>query len=316
MKMTGKKKLIGTFLIVGTLAICLALLLNRGGTPKVNRYEATDGDTIKAQFSDGSSVLIRYAAVNAPGNPKKHIQTLGKTAFEFNKALIENAQDAGNLIVDLKPTDERNNGKDPHGRPLAHVFVGGGRSAENNVEVRLVAKGYARLDVRNPNDKNIANGQDFDVRYANALIAAQIEAAMARRGWWGEDDEYADSDLIIAAIKQWSDDEIVYIINRGAEPINLTDGWQLEDKAEHQLFFRKFPDCILPPGGLLRVHSYSASRDKKGTLEYRTDAEIDLYWRGDPIWNQEKAEIGILYGPNSEDAVYSYTYPLTNDYWK
>ncbi len=312
MKMTGKKKLIGAFLIVGALAICLTLLLNRGGTPKVNRYEATDGDTIRAQFSDGSSVLIRYAAVNTPGIS----QTLGKTAFEFNKALIENAQDAGNLIVDLKPTDGRNNGKDPHGRPLAHVFVGGERSPENNVEVRLVAQGYARLDVRKPNDKNIANGQDFDVRYAEDLIAAQIDAATARSGWWGEDDEYADSDLITAAIKQWSDDEIVYIINRGSEPIDLTDGWRVEDNAGHPLFFREFPDCILHPGGLLRVHSYSASKDKKGTLEYRTGAEIDLYWRSDPIWNQEKQEIGTLYGPNSEDAVYSYTYPLTNDYWK
>ena len=316
MKMTGKKKLVGTFLIVGTLAICLILLLNRGGAPKVDRYETIDGDTIKAHLSDGKSVLIRYAAVNAPGNRQVHVQTLGKTAFEFNKALIENAQDAGNLIVDLKPTDEGSNGEDRDNRPLAHVFVGGERSAEDNVEVRLVAKGYARLDVREPNDKKIANGQDFDVRYANALIAAQIEAAMARRGWWGEDDEYADSDLIIAAIKQWSDDEIVYIINRGSEPVNLTDGWLLEDDAGQQLFFRNFPDCVLPPGGLLRVHSNSAAKEKKGTLKYRTDAEIDLYWRGDPIWNQEKKEIGILYGPNSEGAVYSYTYPLTDDYWK
>jgi len=312
MKLTGKKKLVGTFLIVGTLAICLILVLNRGGTPKVDRYEAIDGDTIKAQFSDGSSILIRYAAVNTPARS----QTLGTTAWEFNEGLIQSAQAAGNLIVDLKPTDEGNNGEDRDDRLLAHVFVGKERNVEDNVEVRLVAKGYARLDVRNPNDKNVANGQDFDVHYAENLIAVQIEAAMARRGWWGEDDEYADSDLIIAAIKQWSDDEIVYIINRGTEPIDLTDGWRLEDDAGQQLFFRNFPDCVLPPGGLLRVHSNSAAKEKKGTLKYRTDAEIDLYWRGDPIWNQEKKEIGILYGPNSTTAVYSYIYPLTDDYWK
>jgi len=311
MKMTGKKKLVGTFLIVGTLAICLILVLNRGGTPKVDRYEAIDGDTIKAQFSDGSSILIRYAAVNTPARS----QTLGTTAWEFNEGLIQSAQAAGNLVVDLKPTDEGNNGKDRDGRPLAHVFVGGERSAEGNVEVRLVAKGYARLDIRNPCDKDIANGQDFDVRYAEDLIAAQIEAAMARRGWWGEDDEYADSDLIIAAIKQWSDDEIVYIINRGSEPVNLTDGWRLEDYAEQQLFFSNFPDCVLPPGGLLRVHSHSAAKEKKGTLKYRTDTEIDLYWRGDPIWNQDE-DIGILYEPNNASEVYFYTYPLTTDYWR
>ncbi len=315
MKLTGKRKLVGTFLIVGTLAICLILVLNRGGTPKVDRYEVTDGDTIKAHLSDGNSFLIRYAAVNAPGNPQGHVQTLGKTAFDFNKELIQNAQDAGNLIVNLKPTDEGNNGKDRDGRPLAHVFVGGERSAEDNVEVRLVAKGYARLDVRQPCDKDIANGKDFDVRYAEDLITAQIEAAMARRGWWGEDDEYADSDLIIAAIKQWSDDEIVYIINRGSEPVNLTDGWRLEDYAGHPLFFSNFPDCVLPPGGLLRVHSHSAAKEKKGTLKYRTDTEIDLYWRGDPIWNQDE-DIGILYEPNNASEVYFYTYPLTTDYWR
>ena len=265
MKMTGKKKLVGTFLIVGTLAICLILVLNRGGTPKVDHYEVKDGDTIKAQFSDGSSILIRYAAVNTPARS----QTLGTTAWEFNEGLIQSAQAAGNLVVDLKPTDEGNNGKDRDGRPLAHVFVGEERSAEENVEVRLVAKGYARLDVRNPCDKDIANGQDFDVRYAEDLIAAQIEAAMARRGWWGEDDEYADSDLIIVAIKQWSDDEIVYIINRGSEPVNLAAEWKLIDASgseRNTLVFSDYliDECFLPPGGLFRIHSGSVATGRRG----------------------------------------------------
>ena len=311
MRLTGRKKLVGTFVIVGIIAICLILVLNRGGTPKVDRYEARDGDTIKAHFSDGSSVLIRYAAVNTPGLS----QTLGKTAFEFNKELIENAQDTGKLIIDLKPTDEGNNGEDRDNRPLAHVFVGGERSAEDNVEVRLVAKGYARLDVREPNDKKIANGDDFDVRYAEDLIVAQIEAAMARRGWWGEDDEYADSDLIIAAIKQWSDDEIVYVINRGNEPIDLTDDWRLEDGAGNQLFFRRFPDCVLLPRGLLRVHSGSVATGRGGEHTTYGESEVDFYWTGNHIWDQD-GDDGTLYGPDSASEVYSYTYPLKADYWK
>jgi len=320
MKMTGKKKLVGTFLIVGTIAICLILLLNRGGTPKVDRYEARDGDTIKAQFSDGSSVLIRYAAVNAPGNSKTHVQTLGKTAFEFNKELIQNAQDAGNLIVDLKPTDEGNNGKDRDDRPLAHVFVGEERSAENNVEVRLVAKGYARLDVRNPCDKDISNGEDFDVRHAEDLIAAQIETAMARRGWWGEDDEYADSDLIIAAIKQWSDDEIVYIINRGSEPVNLAARWKLIDASgsdRNTLVLSDYliDECFLPPGGLFRIHSGSVATGRRGEHTPCGESEVDFYWTGNEIWDQDGDE-GTLYGPDSASKVYSYTYPLTDDYWQ
>ena len=316
MKLTGKKKLVGTALIVGAIAICLILVLNRGGSPKVDRYEARDGDTIKAHFSDGSSVLIRYAAVNTPGLS----QTLGKTAWGFNKKLINNAQDAGNLIVDLKPTDEGNNGEDRDNRPLAHVFVGGERSAENNVEVRLVAEGYARMDIREPNDEKIANGDDFDVRYAEDLIAAQIEAAMAPRGWWGEEDEYADSNLIIAAIKQWSDDEIVYIINRGSEPVNLAAEWKLIDASGSERNTLVFSDyligeCLLPPGGLFRIHSGSVATGKAGEHTSFGESEVDFYWTGNEIWDQDGDE-GTLYGPNSASEVYSYTYPLTTDYWK
>jgi len=316
MKMTGKKKLVGMFLIVGTLAVCLILVLNHGGTPKVDHYEVIDGDTIKAQFSDGSSILIRYVAVNTPA----HSQTLGKTAGEFNQGLIQSAQAAGNLVVDLKPTDEGNNGEGRDDRPLAHVFVGEERNVEDNVEVRLVAKGYARLDVRNPNDKNIANGEDFDVRYAEELIAAQIEAAMARRGWWGEDDEYADSDMIIAAIKQWSDDEIVYIINRGPEPVNLAAEWKLIDASgseRNTLVFSDYliDECLLPPGGLFRIHSGSVATGRRGEYGTCGESEVDFYWTGNEIWSQD-ADIGILYRPNSATAVYSYIYPLTDDYWK
>jgi len=316
MKMTGKKKLIGTFLIVGIFAICLILVLNHCGTPGVDHYEVTDGDTIKAYLSDGNSFLIRYAAVNAPARS----QTLGVTAFEFNKELIQNAQAAGNLIVDLQPTDEDNNGEDHYGRPLAHVFVGREGNVEDNVEVRLLAKGYARLDVRNPCDKDIANGQDFDVRYAEDLITAQIEAAMARRGWWGENDEYADSDLIIAAIKQWSDDEIVYIINRGSEPVNLAAEWKLTDGSgseRNTLIFSDYliGECFLPPGGLLRIHSGSVATGRRGEHIHCGESEVDFYWAAYEIWDQE-GDRGFLYGPNSATVAYSYIYPLAGDYWE
>lgn len=315
MKLRGKKKLLGAVIIFGALAISLILVLNRSGAPRVNHYEATDGDTIKALLSDGDSFLIRYAAVNAPGNPQGHVQTLGRMAFELNKKLIQDAQETGNLIVDLKPSDQGNKGEDTHKRPLAHVFVGTPENFDNSVEVRLVSEGYARLDVRDPNDTNIASGKDFDVRYANPLITAQIQAAMDRKGWWGKDDEYADSDVVIAVIKQWSDDEIVYIINRGTEPIDLAAGWRLVDGANHELLFSDFPGCVIAPRGLLRVHSNSAANEKKGKIEHQSDTQADVYWRGDAIWNQD-GDMGTLYGPHNANAVYSYTYPLRTDYWK
>ena len=315
MKIT-RKKLLGTLLVVGTITVCLILVLNRGGILKVDRYEVIDGDTIKAYLSDAESFSIRYAAVNTPGLS----QTLGKTAFEFNEELIDNAQDADNLIVDLKPADEANNGEDRDNRPLAHIFVGKERNVGDNVEVRLVAKGYARLDVREPNDKNIANGKDFDVRYAEDLIAAQIGAAMHRRGWWGEDDKYKDSDLIIAAIKQWSDDEIVYIINRGPEPVNLAAEWKFIDASgseRNTLVFSDYliDECLLPPGGLLRIHSAALSTGRGGEHTPCGKSAIDFYWTGYEIWNQD-GDIGTIYGPNSEDSVYAYTYPLTTQYWR
>lgn len=314
------KKIIGLIVLVGALTICLVLVLNRGGTPKVVHISSVkDGDTVEAKLSNGDTIDIRYASINAPGRS----QTLGKTAWEFHEKLI---QKAGNLVVDLKPVDKDESGKDSYGRPLAHVFLNEERTAGNNIGVRLVSEGYARLDVRKPCDEDIASGKDFDVLYAEELIAAQIEAAMNRQGWWGEDDKYAESDVIIAAIKQWSSDEIVYIINRGNEPINLANSWNLvdkkheEDQPKHELVFSVFcsEGCVLPPGGLLRVHSGSAVNGvngKKGELEYRTESEIDLYWWRSPVWNQD-GDIGILYGPDSEEEVYSYMYPLTAGYWK
>ena len=105
---------------------------------------------------------------------------------------------------------------------------------------------------------------------------------MHRRGWWGEDDKYKDSDLIIAAIKQWSDDEIVYIINRGSEPINLAAKWKLIDASgseRNKLVLSDYltDECLLPPGGLLRIHSGSLAKGRGGEHTPFGESEIDFY---------------------------------------
>lgn len=60
---------------------------------------------------------------------------------------------------------------------------------------------------------------------------------------------------MIAAIKQWSEDEMVYIINRGKTPIDLSDSWLLHDEDENYMlrFKEHFPHgCTLPSGGVLK----------------------------------------------------------------
>jgi len=274
----------------------------------VRGVRARDGDTILVEFSDGSGrrEWVRYASINAPGLD----QCFGKEARRCNEDLIK-GQD---LWLELDPAN--NDYRRAQGRLLGHVFLSPHRTQTSSVAVCLVADGYARLDVRDPIDDDIEIGEDFDVRYTHWIITAQIKAAATRRGWWGECDDYVDSDVIIAAIKQWSHDEIVYIVNRGDDPIDLAGGWKLWDEAgkegseRNTLDFSDYliDECLLLPGGLLRVHSGRAAKDKRGQLTGCNELEMDFYWRGYRIWNQDSDE-GYLYDPDG-NLVYHYSYPL------
>lgn len=276
----------------------------------VRGVRARDGDTILVEFSDGSGrrEWVRCASINAPGLD----QCFGKEARRCNEDLIK-GQD---LWLELNPADD--DYRRAQGRLLGHVFLSPHRTQTSSVAVQLVAAGYARLEVRDPNDYDISNGEDFDVRYANWIIPAQIEAATARDGWWGRCDDYMDLDVIIAAIKQWSDDEIAYIVNRGDDPIDLAAGWKLWDEAgkegdersTHRLDFSDhlIDECLLQPGGLLRVHSGSVATGRGGEHTPCNELEMDFYWTGHNIWNQDKDE-GYLYDPD-DNLVYHYLYPL------
>jgi len=292
---------------VGGLAVALVMILNPGDSQGIRGLTLKDGDTATIQFSNGDIVDIRYASINAPGGA----QTLGKTVLTYEEQLIK---EAPRIVVDVKPSSEGKDGKGLYGRKLAYVFLSTGKEVRDNVNVILVSEGFARLDVRNPSDTNIESGNDFDVLYAEEIINAQIKAAMTRQGWWGLDDTNVGAHVVVAAIRQWSADETVYIINRSEEAIDFSSGWTLKDSDSHELVLSDFSNCSLLPGKVLRVHSGPAVEAKLGQVLRRDNDDIDLYWRGDHVWNQDK-DVATLSDP-AGNLVYSYHYPLTETYWK
>jgi len=286
------------------LAFSLILIAGQVYLKKVTGMSAHDGDTISVDF-DGEKQDVRYISINTPGF--RNSDCFAEEAQQRNEELIKRAE----LWLELDPTNDGY--RKDRNRLLGYVFLSPDRTQTSSVAVQLVAYGYARLDVRNPIDDDIRNGKDFDVRYANWIIPAQIGAATTRRGWWGECDDYVDSDVIIVAIKQWSDDEIVYIVNRGDDPIDLAAGWKLRDASGSERNVLDFSDylideCLLSPGGLLKVHSGSVAKGGGGKDIACNELEMDFYWTGYNIWNQDKDE-AYLYDPDGSLA-YHYSYPL------
>ncbi|MCR4404753.1 MAG: lamin tail domain-containing protein [Candidatus Acetothermia bacterium] len=296
----------GKILLALPLAVvsCLVLIAEPVELQQVRGVSARDGDTIVAELHDGGRGEVRYASINAPGLG----QCLGPEAKQCNEALTKD------LWLELDPTD--GGYQEVRDRLLAHVFLRLERSQTSSIEVQLVAEGCARLDVIDPNDTQLSQEKDFDVRYADWLVAAQLEAARSRNGWWGQCDDYGDSEVMIAAIKQWSDDEVVYILNRGDEEVDLEAGWKLSDGSgspRNTLDFGQelAGQCILPAGGLLRVHSGPVSTGRGGEHTACGEQIIDFHWTGHKIWDNGKDE-AWLYRPDGTVA-YRYSYPLDWD---
>ncbi len=256
---------------------------------------AIDGDTIMAELADGTREEVRIISVNAPGLAA----CLGDRARTASEALIKGRT----IWLELDP--ERGMDRRYQDRLLAHVFMERVQTPSAHLGTRLVEQGLAKLDVRDPRDTWPED--HFDIRYASWIIAAQVEAAKRKSGWWGECDPYRDSDLVIAAIKQWTN-ETVYVVNRGAEPVNLA-GWSLRDRANNQLIFseRLIGACLLPPGGVLRVHSGPFDTARRGTHTPCGEAEIDWYWTGRRIWDNRPGDEAWLDWNNQPR--YHYVYP-------
>ncbi len=296
----------GLLLIIVLLFVALSTYGIQNQFERAVGLHSTDGDCIKVEFVGDGRESVRYNSVNAP----KKDQCFGPEATSYNDQLIKGK----NIWLELNPVDDGY--EKSYQRVLAYPFLGPARTQSNSVEILLVEKGYARLDVRNPNDDDIMEGKDFNVRYADWIIEAQRKAVLNRRGWWRMCDEHTETNFVIAVIKQWSEDEVVYLVNRGDSPIDLAAEWILKDSTGGDRNTLDFSDhfygkCLLPPAGVLRIHSGSIATGRGGEHTACGKPEIDLMWTGHHIWNnnKDKAELHDLEG----EVVDRYEYPLQWD---
>jgi hypothetical protein len=173
---------------------------------------------------------------------------------------------------------------------LAYVFLD--KDAKNCVNVELVRQGAARIDVRAVRDET--PDDDFAVKHLDRLLTAQIEACRARRGWWAKGDPHADSDLVIVFIKFWGKNETLYLVNRGQQPVNLGDGYQLADKDGKNKFrlASAFPtgECLLSPNGVCRIHT---GRHAEKPPPVSGGKEMDIGWSGRTVWNNDGDEAAL-----------------------
>jgi len=270
-----------------------------------------DGDTITVRLPDDGTMKVRYLGVNAPElSDKEH---LGPDAKDANAKLVEHQ----NVWLELEKKGEGFlRGRD--NRVLAYVFLDAART--QLVQEGLVKQGLARIDLRGVTDTALRTDR-FPVRYADALIAAQIAAAKNRDGVWGLDDSYPKANLAIAAIKFWGEKEAVYLVNRADKPIELAENWILMDAAawkskkegkrpQHELSFSDFfgPSCVLPPGGILLIYTGPGIPVKmNGKVIGCGTRKVEAYWTRRQVWDND-GDSAYLLGPDGK-LYFVYTYP-------
>ncbi len=120
-----------------------------------------DGDTVR--LADGR--WVRLLNINTPeiGTERKRGEPGGEQARRELKALT------GNRRVRLEYDLERH---DKYGRTLAYLFTEDGI----HINLTLIKRGWAIANLHPPN-----------LKYTDAILAAQLEAERAKRGIWGMD---------------------------------------------------------------------------------------------------------------------------------
>lgn len=208
--------------------------------------------------------------------------------------------------------------RDRDGRLPSWVFAETLQTAP--VQGVLVREGLAMVDVREVVDRELAAGC-FPVGYADSLLEAQRQAALARRGLWGLPPFCPEADFLVAGIKHWGDVEEVYLINRGGKAIELSAGWMLMDETAHAKwvaggesrnlipFQGAFAGgCTLPPGGVLVIRTGPGiPESERKRLQGCGTGQVILNWFGYKMWNTE-GDTAYLYGPDGE-LICSFRYP-------
>jgi endonuclease YncB( thermonuclease family) len=271
--------------------------------------EVKDGDSLKIRSPEGGPLDIRYMGVNAPELDDE--ARLGPVAKERNEDILG----GGSVWLEVE-SSEPGWLTDRDGRVLAYVFLE--ETGEIPVQTELIREGLALLDLRGLIDRDLTSDA-FPIRYADQLINAQIEAASSRSGLWALPGSFPDSELIIAAIEFWGYQETVWIINRGAVPIELAENWIFIDRhaIEHEgsrnvlKFSGPFgPSCILPAEGQLAINNGpDTPGNRRETCSGCGTDRPELWWFGYKVWDNEGDEAS-LFSPDGERCSRYYYPPL------
>lgn len=297
-KMAVKLILLGVSLVI--LGYYLPLAQADLHEAWVNACE--DGDTIQVKLSEKPDTLegVRYLLASAP----ERSDCLGQKAADYNCNLVSGKQ----VWLEIEPQEDGDYLRGSRHRILAYVY----RDSEGTdmVNLRLVQTGYAKIDIRDARDDTPSD--DFRVKYLDRFIQAQLEAVKARKNLWGSCDIYNNSNLAIAFIKFWGREEVAYILNRGEEDFDLTSNWKLSDDDGNEITFNRAftmgEQCLLPPGGVLRVHSGpTVPEGKKKSFESCGESIVDFHWMRRKVWDNDGDDAFLK---NAQDElIYHYCYP-------
>ncbi len=264
--------------------------------------EVVDGATLSVRLPDDQVEQVRYMGIDAP-EPANEI-LLGREAHEVNVELTADSH----VWLEVEPAGE---GYLRHaGQLLAYVFADEERT--ELLQEELLLRGLALLDKRNLVDRELFPGA-FRVRYADRLIAAQITAVMSRSGLWELPAFFPERDLLIAAVRFWGDVEVVYLVNRGDQALDLAGPWRLLDRSAYTHFLEgrqglhvlEFsgafgPSCFLQPGGVLSILTGPGiSEAALHTLSGCGTGRALYRWTRRYVW-ANAGDKAVLLGPDDE----------------
>jgi endonuclease YncB( thermonuclease family) len=138
-----------------------------GALERATVVRVVDGDTIRVDRGRGSEA-VRYIGIDAPETvrPNHPVEWMGPEAASANAALVSDRE----VLLERDVSDA-----DGFGRLLRYVWVELEPGGLAMVNLELVARGYAAAVTYPP-----------DVRWTDALRAAQAAAREAGLGLWGD----------------------------------------------------------------------------------------------------------------------------------
>jgi endonuclease YncB( thermonuclease family) len=263
--------------------------------PKSERTEFTvtivdvvDGDTMEAEFQDGSRDTLRLLGIDTPelngGVDPEEFEGIPDSAAgrDWLEGWAENASDyaqdelAGEEVRIV--VDETADRRGSYDRLLVYLYI----DCELFNE-RLLEKGHARLYDSEFSKRDEFASDEADAQTKDIGLWAFEESTLAPTSTPAPTptpEPAGGGVLVVSEIHEDAagndheneNDEYIVFRNDGNESLDLT-GWSVEDEADHTYYF---PDGFtLDAGDEVTLHTGSGA-----------DTDTDLYWGSDAaIWN-------------------------------